>query len=182
MQSQLCKAVQVGRIPADGGDGDPIRKNSDARQRKMSRRGFGKYGVAHKEDRTHDGIVFDSKGEMLRWLDLKLLERAGDISKLRHHVLYPLIVNGIKITDYEADFVYEEGGLEVVEDFKGVRTDVYRLKERLMKAVWGIDIRITGAKRRTVRRRGKSLAKVGKYRRGVMSAENWPLHRISELG
>jgi len=51
-----------------------------------------------------------------------------------------------------------------------------------MKAVWGIDIRITGAKRRTVRRRGKSLAKVGKYRRGVMSAENWPLHRISELG
>ncbi len=48
---------------------------------------------------------------------------------------------------YRADFVYEElrKGVwsEVVEDVKGFLTPMYRLKRKLMKAIYGIDIRET---------------------------------------
>lgn len=49
--------------------------------------------------------------------------------------------NGVKLCDYVADFVYEEDGMEITEDFKGVYTPIYRLKKRMMKAFHGIDIR-----------------------------------------
>ena len=44
---------------------------------------------------------------------------------------------------YIADFVYYEGKKEIVEDVKGYRTDVYKLKKRLMWVVHGIEIRET---------------------------------------
>lgn len=43
--------------------------------------------------------------------------------------------------EYVADFVYKDGhGRTVVEDAKGYRTDVYKLKKKLMLYVHGIEI------------------------------------------
>ncbi len=112
----------------------------------------GKYGVAPKTERTsREGVVFDSKGELVRWEELRLLERAGEVSELRRQVKYPLDVGGVKVGSYTADFSYLDcRGRHVVEDFKGVRTPVYRLKAKLMLALYGIKIHETGA---TLRRK-----------------------------
>ena len=42
---------------------------------------------------------------------------------------------------YIADFVSTEGGRRAVEDAKGYRTDVYKLKRRLMAELLGIEIK-----------------------------------------
>lgn len=55
---------------------------------------------------------------------------------------YPLTVNGEKICTYIADFKYWDAqkNAEIVEDVKGVRTPVFRIKSKLVKALYGIDI------------------------------------------
>lgn len=100
-----------------------------------------KYGA--KKVTASDGSVFDSKREFHRWCELKLLERAGKISGLRRQVSYELIPKqkGERACNYIADFVYSnEEGMLVVEDCKGHRTEVYRLKKKLMLWVHGIRI------------------------------------------
>jgi hypothetical protein len=88
-----------------------------------------------------DGIVFHSRAEAARYGELKLAQKAGAISGLALQVRYPLTVNGVKVADYVADFVYVEPGRgQVVEDRKGVRTPVYNLKKKLMRALYGIEI------------------------------------------
>ena len=92
------------------------------------------------------GEVFDSKKEFYRWSDLKLLERAGKISNLKRQVKYELIPkqDGERACTYVADFVYiDSDGNTVVEDTKGVRTDAYRIKKKLMLWVHGIRIKET---------------------------------------
>lgn len=98
------------------------------------------------KSRIVDGIKFPSKLQAQRYGELKLLERAGKIRNLRLEVPYTIAINGMKICVYKADFVYDElvpGVLwrEVIEDAKGVKTPVYQLKKRLMKAVHNITIR-----------------------------------------
>lgn len=95
-----------------------------------------------------DGILFDSKKEANRWIELKLLERAGQITDLERQVKYTLIpsqrIDG-KVVEraitYTADFVYLENGEKVVEDTKGVRTKEYILKRKLMLYMHGIVIK-----------------------------------------
>ena len=101
----------------------------------------------HAKRTEVDGIVFDSRGEARRWVDLQLLEHAGMITELRRQVKYKLEVNGLKVCDYVADYTYFERGRYVVEDFKSpaTRTPVYRLKRKLMFALLGIEIFETGA-------------------------------------
>ena len=101
-----------------------------------------KYGA---QKTTVDGVTFDSKGEADRWCDLRILERAGDIVDLRRQVTFPLKIGDVLVCKYIADFVYAIPGQEfVVEDFKGHRTDVYRLKAKLFLAVYGFPITETG--------------------------------------
>ena len=99
----------------------------------------------HARKVTVDGMTFDSKKEYQRWLELKTLERAKVIKNLRRQVPFELLprVPGRfpRPVKYIADFTYRENGEEVVEDVKGYRTDVYKLKKRLMWVVHGIDIR-----------------------------------------
>ena len=97
-----------------------------------------------------DGIVFPSKREAARYLELKLLERAGEITGLEVHPVYKLPIKSIgkphKVTfvgSYIADFAYKEDGKEIVEDCKGVKTTTYRLKKRLVEALYGIEVRET---------------------------------------
>lgn len=86
-----------------------------------------------------------SKKEHKRSETLKLWQRAGLISNLREQVSYELIPaqEGEKPCRYIADFVYtdNETGQTVVEDTKGVLTDVYKIKRKLMLYVHGIRIK-----------------------------------------
>ena len=92
-----------------------------------------------------DGITFDSKKEAARYHELRLLERAGEIRNLRLQVPYVLLPKsryGREIK-YIADFVYFENNDIIIEDVKGVRTAVYKLKKRKMAEKYGIVIRET---------------------------------------
>ena len=87
-----------------------------------------------------NGIKFDSKKEAARYQQLKLLERAGQISYLELQPRFDLIVNGTNCGFYKADFRYQENGKVVVEDVKGMKTPVYNLKKKLMRAIHGIEV------------------------------------------
>ena len=92
-----------------------------------------------------DGIRFDSKREAERWCELRLLERAGEIKELQRQVSFELIPaqkNGkVKSVKYVADFTYETRyGKYVVEDAKGVKTEVYKIKKKLMLERYGIEV------------------------------------------
>ena len=108
-----------------------------------------------------DGQTFDSVKECSRWKELQLLERAGEIRDLKRQVKFTLIPtkreycseiggNGRfkkgKVIEhactYIADFTYiTKAGRYVVEDVKGVRTDVYVIKRKLMLDKYGIRIK-----------------------------------------
>lgn len=92
-----------------------------------------------------DGQVFDSVAEYHRWGCLRLLERAGAIKDLKRQVKFELIpkIGDERPCNYIADFTYMENGELVVEDVKGVRTDAYKIKKKLMLWVHGIKIKET---------------------------------------
>ena len=94
---------------------------------------------------TINGCKFDSKKEANRYLELREMERRGEISNLELQVKYPLTVNGTIVCSYICDFRYVEKGYltYVIEDVKGVKTPLYRLKNKLMKAIYGIIIKET---------------------------------------
>ena len=109
---------------------------------------------------TIDGITFDSKKEAKRYTELKLLEKAGHITHLELQPEYQITINGAKICKYKADFRYftvrqenneqyynskgewqtptmtgdKEG--QIVEDVKGYKTPIYRLKKKLVEACY----------------------------------------------
>jgi len=90
-----------------------------------------------------DGLTFDSAKEARRWSELFLLQRAGQITDLARQERINIMVNGQKVCAYIADFTYTEAGNKVVEDCKGYKTDIYRLKRKLLKAALGVEIRET---------------------------------------
>ena len=102
-----------------------------------------KYGAVKTEI---DGIVFDSKHEAKRYQELRLLEQAREITNLCMQVPFELMPKskyGMPIR-YIADFTYNDlNGQLIVEDAKGVKTPVYRLKRRLMAELKGIEIKET---------------------------------------
>jgi hypothetical protein len=104
------------------------------------------------------GPVYDSKREAARGSELRMQEAAGMIQDLRRQVDFPLLVGGVKVCTFRADFVYTEpaaagmrGGpwVMVVEDVKPrtrkgqkpYRTRLYKIKKRLVLALLGIEIR-----------------------------------------
>jgi hypothetical protein len=89
-----------------------------------------------------DGMRFDSRKEAGRYVALKLMQKHRLIADLETQPEFPLVVNGRKIGKYIADFRYfdHELGVTVVEDVKGVRTAVYRLKKKLVLALYGVDV------------------------------------------
>jgi hypothetical protein len=99
---------------------------------------------------TKDGMTFDSLKEYKRYCELRLLERAGEITELNRQVKCVLIPaqyepdvigkrGGVKRgkliereCSYIADFVCVQDGKLVVEDCKGFRTKEYILKRKMM--------------------------------------------------
>jgi hypothetical protein len=91
-----------------------------------------------------DGIRFASKREAKRYCDLKLLERAGEISGLKLQPRYPLTVNGLHVATYVGDFDYVETSSNrlITEDSKGVRTRDFINKAKLFHALYGREIQL----------------------------------------
>lgn len=107
----------------------------------------------HNRKTEVDGIVFDSKREAERYRQLLFMSKVEMIKDLKRQVKYCLIPTieskewkvKYRAVYYIADFTYyEKNGDDwtlVVEDVKGVKTDVYKLKKKLMLWRYGIEIR-----------------------------------------
>ncbi len=117
---------------------------------------------------VYNGIAFDSMGERDHYFLLLDKQKNKEISNLKLQVKFPLEVNGVKICDFIADFTYTENRLFVVDDFKGILTDVFRLKAKLFKAIYGYDIRISKRKPQIVKRK-----KVEKERSWLNKSSFW---------
>ena len=118
---------------------------------------YNKY-KSHKT--SANGVIFDSKKEYNRYIELTLLSRSGAIKGLKRQVKFELIpaqyepdiinprgkVKKGKLIEravsYIADFVYtDENGKTVVEDTKGFRTKDYIIKRKLLLYMHGIRIK-----------------------------------------
>ena len=104
--------------------------------------------MAHKYNAKKtvvDGITFDSRKEAARYKELKALELVGKIDRLelqpRFEVQegYRYKGKAIRKVEYVADFKYldMERGVWVVEDVKGMRTNVYKLKLKMFLRRYG---------------------------------------------
>lgn len=87
---------------------------------------------------TVDGIRFDSKKEAEYYKKLKLLQESGEVSFFLRQV--PIHFSGGK---YVADFlvVYADGTAKIV-DVKGVETEVFKLKKRIIEAEYPFEITV----------------------------------------
>lgn len=100
-----------------------------------------------------NGIQFDSQKEAKRYQELKLLEDAGEITKLERQVKFDLLPNqkdsNGKVVErkvqYIADFVYIKNGKVCVEDVKGYREGgayrVFVIKRKLMLYRFGLVVK-----------------------------------------
>ncbi len=87
-----------------------------------------------------DGLTFASQKEGKRYGELKLLERAGKIWHLVTQPAFPFFIGTNKLFTYYADFYYSDGDRTIIEDVKGFKTPVYRLKKKIIEAAYGIEI------------------------------------------
>lgn len=94
----------------------------------------------HAKKAVVDGITFDSKKEAQRYSELKILEKAGEISHLRLQPKFELQPsfrkNGVLIRaiTYTADFKYlTKDGEPIVEDVKGMRTQQFELRRKMFE-------------------------------------------------
>ena len=100
-----------------------------------------------------DDITFDSKKEAKRYVELKKKQEEGEITGLRLQVPFELVpsftieIDGKKRKRrnirYIADFVYYENGQKVVEDVKGRKTEIYKLKKKLFEYKYKTTIKET---------------------------------------
>src|SRR5204863_9843199 len=95
-----------------------------------------KYGAVKT---TVDGIVFDSKREANAWAQLRMREKAGQITDLQRQVPFDLFCptpgDDEVVCRYFADFTYRDvvAGRPMqlhVVDAKGKRTAMYELKKK----------------------------------------------------
>lgn len=88
-----------------------------------------------------DMYVFDSALEAKRYKQLVLLEKAGEIKNLETQVKFELQEafrknkKYFRSITYIADFMYFDNrtGQTVVEDTKGMKTDVFKIKQKLFE-------------------------------------------------
>ena len=91
----------------------------------------------HAKPTVYDGIHFDSKKEAARYLELKLLQKAGDVLFFVGQIPFDL-PGGVRL---RLDFaVFWKDGHVSFEDPKGVRTQTYLAKKRICEALYPITI------------------------------------------
>ncbi|MFA7132899.1 MAG: DUF1064 domain-containing protein [Bacteroidales bacterium] len=106
---------------------------------------YSKSGKYKNKKTEYNGFLFDSKKEADYCCILDLLQKAikdsDRVISYEKQVPFQIILNDKKICKYYADFkvVYGDGRIEIV-DVKGFKTDIYRLKKKLVEAQYGINI------------------------------------------
>lgn len=99
----------------------------------------------HAKKTAIDGITFDSRKEAERYKELKALQRVGKIDRLELQPRFVLMDGfryegkAIRKIEYIADFLYRDLSTceLIVEDVKGVKTDVYKLKKKMFLKRYG---------------------------------------------
>lgn len=84
-----------------------------------------------------DGIKFQSKKEAAYYADLKLRQKDGEVLFFLRQVPFHLPGNIRYVCDF-AEFL-ADGQVRFV-DVKGYKTDMYKLKVKQVKAVFGVTI------------------------------------------
>jgi hypothetical protein len=97
-----------------------------------------KYG---NKKTVYNGNKYDSKKEAEYAYRLDMLIKAKEVISWERQIRLNLLVNDIKVCAYLVDFIvkYPDNKVEYV-DVKGYKTDIYKLKKKLVKAVLDIDI------------------------------------------
>lgn len=121
---------------------------------RLKHKKFGRYKVSPKDDRTFDGIVFDSKWEAETYKIFKLQLPLSHIYRQVEYTLQPKFkdANGKVVREicYIADFVLSPRPLitastipddTIVIDSKGHITDIFKLKNKMFMYVYGAVIR-----------------------------------------
>lgn len=105
-----------------------------------------KYGAKKTE---YNGHMYDSIHEAQVAMDLDLLMKEKNpadriIAVTPHPPKYDLVVNGVKISHYTADFKveYESGKIEIIDAKSSVTKKArdYVMRKKLMRALYGIEI------------------------------------------
>jgi len=79
------------------------------------------------------GTVFDSKGEYERYLFLLSEEKRGSICKLSRQNTMIVDIYGEKLFSYTFDFAYFKDNELWLEEYKGYKTPVWRLKWKILQ-------------------------------------------------
>ena len=132
--SPLNRAVaELGRMP-----NKIYKKRYQPKHRKDGTFKKSKLGKYNNRGFRLDGRFFHSEAEANRYAQLKVLEATGIITRLECQVPYPVSIDGTHITNYMADFRYfiDTGTVRsiVIEDVKGLHTETYRLKKKMVEA------------------------------------------------
>jgi len=111
--------------------------------------GVNRFKVAPAQERTLDGIVFDSKREMQRYCILRLFEKAGKIRNLELQPKFQTFIAGKPFCRFTPDFSYvlTETGETVVEDVKSSGTakdPAYRLRKKAAELQYGFKVSEVG--------------------------------------
>ena len=90
---------------------------------------------------NQDGTWSDSKKEARIDGKMMLLKHDPTVAAIERKNKYPLVVNGEHCGNYICDWtVYRKDGSREVYDAKGVKTPVYNLKKKLMRAIHKIEV------------------------------------------
>lgn len=92
------------------------------------------------------GHTHDSKAEAERCNELHLMQKQGMISDLEIQKKYKILeaqkfqtMPNERSIVYNADFVYTENGITVIEDTKGKKTKDYIIKRKFVKKLYCTD-------------------------------------------
>lgn len=84
-----------------------------------------------------EGYIYDSKLEADYAQELSLRKKAGDILEWERQFKVSIDINGYHICNYYVDFrVLEKDESYTLTELKGMETDVWRMKRKLLEAIW----------------------------------------------
>ena len=93
----------------------------------------------HNKKCIYKDMTFDSKKERDYYIVLEMMLKNNQITDLKTQVKFELQpsfkFNGktIRSINYIADFTYVKNGKLIIVDTKGYRTEVYKLKKKMMQ-------------------------------------------------
>lgn len=93
----------------------------------------------HNKKCFYKGMTFDSKKERDYYVILEMMLKNKQITDLKTQVKFELQPSfkfkgkTIRSINYIADFTYIKDGKLIIVDTKGYRTEVYKLKKKMMQ-------------------------------------------------